>query len=233
MVGGRNYHVSQFNLATQGERQPGSAFKPFVLAAALKAGISPATTLDSAPGDDRCRRPALEREQLRAREPRPDRPLEGDRLLRQHRLRPAHEHRRPARTSLRPQRRWGSRRPLQPLLLDRPRLRACDATRDGPCLRDARRRRLPARQLAVRQPADRDPKRRGLEQATSSTTRRSRSRSSGSRTATRRSRIRCSRASSSTAPASRRSSPTGRSPARRGRPRTSVTRGSSASRPTS
>ncbi len=49
MVGGRNYHQSQFNLATQGERQPGSAFKAFVLAAALKAGISPATTLVSGP----------------------------------------------------------------------------------------------------------------------------------------------------------------------------------------
>ncbi len=47
MVGGRNYHQSQFNLATQGERQPGSSFKPFVLAAALKEGISPATTLVS------------------------------------------------------------------------------------------------------------------------------------------------------------------------------------------
>jgi len=49
MVGGRNYHRSQFNLATQGERQPGSAFKPFVLAAALAQGISPATTLESKP----------------------------------------------------------------------------------------------------------------------------------------------------------------------------------------
>jgi penicillin-binding protein 1A len=47
MVGGRNYHQSQFNLATQGERQPGSSFKPFVLAAALKAGISPTTMLVS------------------------------------------------------------------------------------------------------------------------------------------------------------------------------------------
>jgi penicillin-binding protein 1A len=49
MVGGRNYHRSQFNLATQGERQPGSAFKPFVLAAALRAGIAPATTFVSHP----------------------------------------------------------------------------------------------------------------------------------------------------------------------------------------
>jgi penicillin-binding protein 1A len=49
MVGGRNYHQSQFNLATQGERQPGSAFKPFVLASALAEGIAPSTTLVSKP----------------------------------------------------------------------------------------------------------------------------------------------------------------------------------------
>jgi penicillin-binding protein 1A len=49
MVGGRNYHQSQFNLAVQGERQPGSSFKPFVLATALSQGISPATTLVSKP----------------------------------------------------------------------------------------------------------------------------------------------------------------------------------------
>ena len=70
MVGGRNYHVSQFNLATQGERQPGSAFKPFVLAAALRDGISPGVDDGLAPGRDRRRRPGLERDQLRAREPR-------------------------------------------------------------------------------------------------------------------------------------------------------------------
>jgi penicillin-binding protein 1A len=46
MVGG-NYRKSQFNLAVQGERQPGSSFKPFVLATALREGIAPASTLVS------------------------------------------------------------------------------------------------------------------------------------------------------------------------------------------
>jgi penicillin-binding protein 1A len=41
MVGGRNYEESPFNLATEGERQPGSSFKAFDLAAALEEGISP------------------------------------------------------------------------------------------------------------------------------------------------------------------------------------------------
>ncbi|MHB1859280.1 MAG: transglycosylase domain-containing protein [Solirubrobacteraceae bacterium] len=41
MVGGRNYETSPFNIATEGERQPGSAFKAFDLAAALEDGISP------------------------------------------------------------------------------------------------------------------------------------------------------------------------------------------------
>ena len=49
MAGGRSYRKSQFNLAVQGERQPGSAFKPFVLAAALHSGISPETTFLSRP----------------------------------------------------------------------------------------------------------------------------------------------------------------------------------------
>jgi penicillin-binding protein 1A len=49
MVGGNNYRESQFNLAVQGERQPGSSFKPFVLATALSEGVSPATTLVSKP----------------------------------------------------------------------------------------------------------------------------------------------------------------------------------------
>ncbi len=41
MVGGRNYDETPFNLATEGERQPGSSFKAFDLAAALEEGISP------------------------------------------------------------------------------------------------------------------------------------------------------------------------------------------------
>ena len=49
MYGGRSFHESQFNLAVQGERQPGSSFKPFVLATALKEGISPLSTFTSKP----------------------------------------------------------------------------------------------------------------------------------------------------------------------------------------
>jgi penicillin-binding protein 1A len=41
MVGGRSYSESPFNIATEGERQPGSSFKAFDLAAALEDGISP------------------------------------------------------------------------------------------------------------------------------------------------------------------------------------------------
>jgi penicillin-binding protein 1A len=49
MVGGKSFRKSQFNLAVQGERQSGSAFKPFVLASALAQGISPETVFTSKP----------------------------------------------------------------------------------------------------------------------------------------------------------------------------------------
>ncbi len=49
MVGGRNYDRYPFNLATDGERQPGSAFKAFDLAAALEHGISPYSVWSSKP----------------------------------------------------------------------------------------------------------------------------------------------------------------------------------------
>jgi penicillin-binding protein 1A len=47
MVGGDDYDTAPFNLATQGRRQPGSAFKPFVLAEALRQGTSLESTWES------------------------------------------------------------------------------------------------------------------------------------------------------------------------------------------
>jgi len=45
MVGGRDYQRSAFNRASRSKRQPGSAFKPFVYAAALERGMSPVSIL--------------------------------------------------------------------------------------------------------------------------------------------------------------------------------------------
>src|SRR5829696_646173 len=45
LVGGRDYQSSAFNRASRSRRQPGSAFKPFVFAAALERGMSPVSTL--------------------------------------------------------------------------------------------------------------------------------------------------------------------------------------------
>lgn len=49
MQGGFSYQHSTFNRATQAMRQPGSAFKPFVYAAALDSGFTPATIVIDAP----------------------------------------------------------------------------------------------------------------------------------------------------------------------------------------
>ena len=49
MQGGFSYQNSVFNRATQAMRQPGSSFKPFVYAAALDSGYSPATIIIDAP----------------------------------------------------------------------------------------------------------------------------------------------------------------------------------------
>ncbi|WP_271947544.1 penicillin-binding protein 1A [Ruegeria faecimaris] len=49
MQGGFSYQDSVFNRATQAQRQPGSSFKPFVYAAALDSGYSPATIVVDAP----------------------------------------------------------------------------------------------------------------------------------------------------------------------------------------
>jgi len=49
MVGGRDFSESQFNRAISSRRQPGSAFKPFVYAAALEKGYTPSTILMDSP----------------------------------------------------------------------------------------------------------------------------------------------------------------------------------------
>lgn len=50
LVGGRNYSENQFDLATQAQRQPGSTFKTFVLAAAVTSGAGPDATVSGNQG---------------------------------------------------------------------------------------------------------------------------------------------------------------------------------------
>jgi len=49
LVGGFSFNSSEFNRATQAKRQPGSAFKPFVYAAALENNFSPNSIILDAP----------------------------------------------------------------------------------------------------------------------------------------------------------------------------------------
>ena len=49
MIGGRDFRESQFNRAVQSRRQPGSAFKPIIYAAALDKGYTPATMIIDSP----------------------------------------------------------------------------------------------------------------------------------------------------------------------------------------
>ena len=49
LVGGFNFKTSEFNRVTQAKRQPGSAFKPIVYAAALEKGFAPNTIILDAP----------------------------------------------------------------------------------------------------------------------------------------------------------------------------------------
>jgi penicillin-binding protein 1A len=49
LVGGYDYEKSNFNCATQAERQPGSNFKPFIYSAALSKGYTLATIVNDAP----------------------------------------------------------------------------------------------------------------------------------------------------------------------------------------
>ena len=49
LSGGFDFTINQFNRATQAERQPGSAFKPFVYATALENNYKPNTIILDAP----------------------------------------------------------------------------------------------------------------------------------------------------------------------------------------
>jgi len=49
LVGGWSFERNKFNHVTQAQRQPGSAFKPFIYSAALEKGFTPATIVNDAP----------------------------------------------------------------------------------------------------------------------------------------------------------------------------------------
>ncbi|MEO6391898.1 MAG: PBP1A family penicillin-binding protein [Pyrinomonadaceae bacterium] len=49
MVGGYDFYTDKFNYATQGERQTGSAFKPFIYSAAVEWGLTPDSIVSGAP----------------------------------------------------------------------------------------------------------------------------------------------------------------------------------------
>ena len=102
MVGGFDYEESAFNLATNGLRQPGSAFKPFTLTTALEQGHSterglrlrPAAAPVQGQGREAGRRPEDRERGLRAGElrrlvPGVGLPRDGHHLLRQLGLCPA------------------------------------------------------------------------------------------------------------------------------------------------
>lgn len=49
LVGGFDFRANQFNHVTQGWRQPGSSYKPFLYAAAMENGVMPETIVNDAP----------------------------------------------------------------------------------------------------------------------------------------------------------------------------------------
>ncbi len=49
LVGGFDFHRSQFNHATQGWRQPGSSYKPFIYSGAIESGVQPETLINDMP----------------------------------------------------------------------------------------------------------------------------------------------------------------------------------------
>ena len=116
LVGGRDFNASPFNRAVRSRRQPGSAFKPFVYAAALERGLSPVSVLSNlhavtAPGRQEWTPAQRERRLARLRDaaggaarvqqPGRGRAPDEDRHRRRPRPRRASGDARPARTCLR------------------------------------------------------------------------------------------------------------------------------------
>jgi len=64
MVGGNDYEKEPFNLATNGHRQPGSSFKPFILVRALEEGHSPDEVFTSQPKTFNFRVPGYKKPQV-------------------------------------------------------------------------------------------------------------------------------------------------------------------------
>ena len=52
LVGGFDFYRNQFNHVTQGWRQPGSSYKPFLYSGAIEAGVQPDTLINDAPLDN-------------------------------------------------------------------------------------------------------------------------------------------------------------------------------------
>ena len=153
MASSADYADSKFNLAAQGERQPGSSFKVFALMTALRNGVNPNSTRYTSVSptvfdDPKYGAPSTSRPTAAQR--RQHEPVPGDAALGQLGLHPAR-----ARPRARQGRRDGGRHGHPPpcarlsgRVARRPRERRL-AARDGDRVRDDRVRRVP-------QPADRD-----------------------------------------------------------------------------
>ena len=143
-----------FNLATQGQRQPGSSFKPFVLAEALRQNISPQSTWTSQEEDLHPQgRRALHRQQLRGRLRRRAHARRRDDVLRQRRLRPGRQEGRDQEDRAARAPAWASARRSRPTSRSRSAGSARrDAARHGARLRDLRDRRQAHLRLALARP---------------------------------------------------------------------------------
>jgi hypothetical protein len=150
MFGGYNYDTTQFNTATQAERQPGSAWKVFDLAKALEEGVSPNTEFPSKIWTAYVKGfPPFKDPQRRGRLRRPAHARGGSHLLRQHRLRPRrHRRRAEERRQLRARLRHHDRRLGQSVDDDRRPLHRRDTDRHGARLLDDRARRRAGQRVA-------------------------------------------------------------------------------------